>query len=105
LRAELKPHGIRVSIVFPPDVDTPQLAYESQFRPPETRALVEGLPVLSSQAVAATILRGVSRGQYAILPGPVAKVLYGLILPLGNLTDHIMDWIVTRTQHSTRKNR
>lgn len=105
LRSELKPHGIRVSIVFPPDVDTPQLAYDQQFRPAETRALVEGFPILSPQAVAATILRGVSRGQYAILPGPIAKILYRLILPLGNLADHIIDLIVARAQRGARKKR
>jgi 3-dehydrosphinganine reductase len=105
LRAELKPHGIRVSIVFPPDVDTPQLAYESQFRPLETRALVEGLPVLSPQAVAATILRGVSRGQYAILPGLLSKALYALLRPLDSLADQIMDWIVARALRKARKNR
>jgi 3-dehydrosphinganine reductase len=38
LRAEMKPHGIRVSVVFPPDCDTPQLAYENQFKPIETKA-------------------------------------------------------------------
>ena len=35
LRAELKPHGIGVSIVFPADTDTPQLAYDKATRPPE----------------------------------------------------------------------
>jgi len=33
LRSELKPLGIRVSIVFQSDTDTPQLAYEEPFRP------------------------------------------------------------------------
>ncbi len=33
LRSEMKPRGIRVSCVFPPDTDTPQLAWENQFKP------------------------------------------------------------------------
>ena len=39
LRAELKPLGIQVSIVFPPDTETPQLRYENQFKPAVTKAL------------------------------------------------------------------
>lgn len=33
LRTELKPKGIKVSIVYPPDTDTPQLAWENQYKP------------------------------------------------------------------------
>jgi 3-dehydrosphinganine reductase len=98
LRAELKPRGIRVSIVFPPDVDTPQLAFESQFRPPETRALVEGGVILSPEAVAAEILRGVQRGRYAILPGAMSKALYGLTDGLVSAARPVMDWLVRRAQ-------
>ena len=39
LRAEVKPLGINVNIVFPPDTDTPQLAYETQFKPFETKVI------------------------------------------------------------------
>jgi 3-dehydrosphinganine reductase len=103
LRAELKPHGICVSIVFPQDVDTPQLAYESQFRPPETRALVDDMPVMSPDAVAAAILRGVSRGRYAIVPGSLGKALYGLTRALGGVAFPVMDWIVARAQSRASK--
>lgn len=105
LRAELKPHGIRVSIVFPPDVETPQLAYESQFRPAETRALVDGGPVLSPESVAATILRGISRRQYVIIPGAMGKALYGLTRILGSAAYPVMDRMVTRAQRQAGKNR
>ena len=39
LRAEMKSHGIRVSVVFPPDTDTAELAYEEPFKPAETKAI------------------------------------------------------------------
>jgi 3-dehydrosphinganine reductase len=104
LRAELKRHGIGVSIVFPPDVDTPQLKYESQFRPAETRALVEGAAILLPEKVAEAILRGVLRGQYAILPGGLAKALYIFTNGTGSLARPVMDWIVARAQRSAHKN-
>jgi 3-dehydrosphinganine reductase len=105
LRAELKPQGICVSIVFPPDVDTPQLAYESQFRPAETRALVDGGPILSPDAVADTILRGVSRRQYVIIPGAIGKGLYWLTHTLGSAAYPVMDWMVARAQRQASEKR
>ncbi|NES85040.1 MAG: SDR family oxidoreductase [Moorea sp. SIO2B7] len=36
LRGELKAMGIGLSIAYPPDTDTPQLAAENRFKPPET---------------------------------------------------------------------
>ncbi|HLA98172.1 MAG TPA: SDR family oxidoreductase [Anaerolineales bacterium] len=105
LRAELKPHGIRVSIVFPPDVDTPQLAYEKPFRPAETRLLVDGGPILSPEAVAAAILRGVSRNRYIIIPGATSKALYWLMHALGSAAYPVMDWFVARARRQASKNR
>lgn len=97
LRAELKPKGISVSIVFPADVDTPQLAYESQLRPPETRALADGGPISSPEAVAAAILGGVENGQYIILPGAFGKLIYFLTHFLGRARNPIMDWMVSHS--------
>ena len=39
LRAELKPYGVGVSVIFPPDVDTPQLRGEIPQRTPELAAI------------------------------------------------------------------
>ena len=36
LRYEMKPHGVRVSVVCPSDTDTPALAHEKTLRPPDT---------------------------------------------------------------------
>lgn len=97
LRAELKRKNIGVSLVFPPDVDTPQLAYESQFRPRESRALMDGGPILSPDAVASAVLRGVERNQYIILPGSFGKAIYYLTHILGNVRNPLMDWMVSRS--------
>ncbi len=73
LRQELAPRGVRVATVFPPDTDTPQLAEENRGKPPETRALAGGAGLLSPEAVAAAILRGVARGKAQIVPGASAR--------------------------------
>jgi 3-dehydrosphinganine reductase len=102
LRAEMKPLGIRVSVVFPTDVDTPQLAYESQFRPAETWGLTDLGTVVSAESVAVAILRGVSRGEPVIIPDPMDRVLYRLIRLLGGTAYSIMDWLAARAAKRPR---
>lgn len=99
LRQELRPKGIGVSIVFPPDTDTPQLAYETQYKPPETKVLTNTAGTLSAETVAEAILRGVAARRYLILPGLEAKLIYYLSHAAGPLVYPIMDWLVHRAQN------
>lgn len=108
LRAELKPQGLRVSLVFPPDTDTPQLAYEKQNKSPELQQLSDDASIgpfhfglLSSEQVAKAILHGVQRGNYIILPGKANYVLYHLVRLLGNLVYSMTDdqWAQARSKH------
>jgi 3-dehydrosphinganine reductase len=109
LRSELKPLGIKVSIAFPPDTDTPQLDYERGFQPPETRALAgiaslisprwENMSTtLSPEEVADSIMHQVERGRYMILPGFEMKLLYWLDRLLGSGIYPILDWLIVRAQ-------
>ena len=76
LRAELKTHGIRVSVAFPPDTDTPQLAYEEPFKPPETKAISGNAKALSARKVAQSILKQAERGHFLIFPGIDSRLFY-----------------------------
>lgn len=69
LRAELKPAGVGVTIVYPPDTDTPQLAEENRTKPPETRALTARAGLWTADAVARATLDGVRSGRFAVTPG------------------------------------
>jgi 3-dehydrosphinganine reductase len=66
LRAELWPHGIAVSVCMPPDTDTPQLAFENQYKPKETKAIAGTVKALSAEQVAGAIARGVENGSFEI---------------------------------------
>lgn len=103
LRAEMKPKGIDVSIVYPPDTETPQLEYENQFKPAETKALAGNVDAMSAEAVAAAILKGVQRKRYAIIPGMEGKLLYWLSGALGTSLYPLMDWMVSRAQAQAAK--
>lgn len=98
LRSELKPHGIGVSLVFPPDTDTPQLEYEEKYKPPETKALASSGGKMDPQSVARSILRGVERGRYLVMPGLENKVIYRLSCILSGAVYPIMDWLISSAQ-------
>lgn len=76
LRAELKPFGIDVSIVYPPDTDTPQLAFERSRIPEITKKINEGGGMLSSDKVAEVIIQGIEKKKFVIIPGFEGKVIY-----------------------------
>ncbi len=87
LRGELKTKGITVSIVYPPDTDTPQLAKENETKPPETKAITQTAATWTALAVAQSILRGIERQQNEITPGLEMTILnrwHSLLRPLLN---------------------
>src|SRR5262245_50219515 len=69
LRAELRPRGIRVSVVYPPDTDTPQLEQENRSKPVETGAITRAAKTWSADGVARAIVRGIEQGAFMITPG------------------------------------
>ena len=88
LRGELKPKGIRVTIVYPPDTNTPQLTAENKIKPPETIKITATAKAWEAAAVAKEIVQGVKKGRLAIDPGTELTVLnrlHSAISPLLNL--------------------
>jgi 3-dehydrosphinganine reductase len=88
---ELKPYGINVSVVFPPDTDTPALTAEKEIRP----LLLDVMSKTYNQTmqptdVARNILRSLIRGQYLIAPGFDSFSLY----LVNSLPWHMPYWIM-----------
>jgi 3-dehydrosphinganine reductase len=101
LRAEMKPLGVDVSVVFPPDTDTEQLAYESEFKPAVTKALSGTAKALSPEKVARSIVEGVARRRYIITPGIEGSVFFRGQNLLGGLVYPLMDRMISRAWKST----
>lgn len=78
LRAEMKQYGIRVSVVFPPDTETPQLDYENQFKPPETKAISGTAKAMKPEQVSQIILRQAAKGRFLIFPALDVQLIYWL---------------------------
>jgi 3-dehydrosphinganine reductase len=69
VRAEMKKYNIRVSILCPPDTDTPQLAEENRTKPPETKAISGNTGLMQPEKVAALMIKGMERNKLMIVPG------------------------------------
>jgi 3-dehydrosphinganine reductase len=83
LRSELKPLGVSVHVVCPPDVDTPGLAREKSLRPRETDRVCGNIKAIQPTLVAAEILAGVEKNRYYVITGAISKVYFRLkgVLP------------------------
>ncbi len=87
LRGELKCWGIEISIVYPPDTDTPQLAAENLTKPQETKLITGTAKTWSAERVAEVILRDIKRKKFVIAPGLEMKLLqvcHSLLAPVIN---------------------
>ena len=106
LRVELKPFGIKVTVVFPPDVDTPGLAREIPLQPPELKALNKMWnTVLKPEAVAGVVVRGIARGRFSIIPGMDNQLLVFAYNTFPGLAFAILDWSVRRVLKQTNSTR
>lgn len=91
IRAELKKHNIRVSVLCPPDTDTPQLAEENRTKPPETRAINSNAGLMQPEQVATAMIKGMEKNRLMIVPGFMNKVTWILNRLLPGLVRSIMD--------------
>ena len=98
LRQEMKPYNIAVSIVYPPDTDTPQLAYENQFKPIETSRISGAIKPISADKMARAIVRGITRRSFQITADPQSALLIRLSGVAGPLLQRIMDRAVLQAR-------
>ena len=76
LRCELKPHGVGVSLMCPPNMETPGYARELAVEPPETAAINGIAKVSPPEDIARIFLHGIEKNHFLILPGLSNKLLY-----------------------------
>jgi len=69
LRQDLLPHGIGVTVFYPPTTDTPGLEKENAIKPPETWALESSSRKFTPDAVASSMLRSVAKGRFEAVAG------------------------------------
>lgn len=100
LRGELRGDRIAVSVLCPPDTETPGFQTENATKPPETRAVSAGASRLSADEVAEALLAGMARQRFLIIPGRQARLSH----LAKRLAPTLVDRIMARQVRSAKKN-
>lgn len=92
LLAELKPYGIQVSVLCPPNTKTPGLDKENQIKPPEVLKMEEKAKVVTAEEVSATLVKSLGKKKFWIIPTFDGS----LALYLSRLAPKILDQFIKR---------
>jgi 3-dehydrosphinganine reductase len=98
LRSELKPLGIKVQVLCPPDTDTPCLERENLTKPEETRRIASTAKVLHPDAVAAELIRGMGTNRFLVIPGFEAKMVVLARRLFPGLVERVMDYQIRQAR-------
>ena len=86
LRSELRPYGITVSVLCPPDTDTPGFEVENRTKPEETKAISASTKLMRPDEVAQALIKGMRKGKFLIIPGFHGKLAF--------MTKRLFPWLV-----------
>jgi len=101
LRGELKPDGVGVSIVYPPDTDTPQLTQENLTKPAETFAISGNAKTWEAKDVARIILAGAKKNKFSISPGWEISILARLNSLIDPILQFYFDHLVSKVRQKS----
>jgi len=105
LRQEMRPHGIHVSVVYPPTTRTPGLETENRLKPIESWRIEGQVTARSADYVARSVMRGIDRKRRHILPGFDTKLAF-LIARLPPFLASVVHWFLfDRVVAQARKSR
>lgn len=85
LRQELYSSGIGVSVLCPPEVDTPMVAKEASHILPETRFVKDIGGLLNTATVTKAAIKGINKNKFIIVPGFKGKASYLLARYIPNI--------------------
>jgi len=98
LRQELRRYNISVHVLCPPDTDTPGFALENLTKPPETKAISAGARIMSADEVARSLIKGLARGRFMIIPGWEGKLTCFLKRHIPAVVDLVIKSTIRKTQ-------
>jgi short-subunit dehydrogenase len=99
LRQELAQYNILVSVLCPPDTDTPGYESENKNKPAETKEIGGKAKLLHPDVVAQAVLKGIQQQKKMIIPGTDGK----LTLLLKRLFPSLLDWIMYNSIKKVQK--
>lgn len=98
LRIEFKPKGIDVSVVCPPEVETPLVIHERLVRPKATESMKLLAGSLTLEDATQQIYKGIKSRRFMIIPGKRARWTWLLQKHSPDFVAHgFIDWLVARS--------
>jgi 3-dehydrosphinganine reductase len=98
LRAELKRYNIIVSVLCPPDTDTPMMREPDTIKPRETIAISGNAGLKSAEYVAVAMYRGMAKKRFVIIPGIGGKAVFLAKRLFPRLIESLMDRTIRQVQ-------
>jgi len=92
LRSELRRCGIQVSVLCPPDTETPGFQVENRTKPAETRAVSAAARVLHPDEVAKGLIQGIRKSKFLIIPSVEGRMIH----LFKRMFPSVLDWIMDR---------
>lgn len=90
LRSEYQSRGVRISVLCPPDTDTPAFEEENKTKPAETKAISENAKLMMPNQVAEALIDGMKKENFLIIPGLDGKLAYTAKRLAPNLVHYLM---------------
>lgn len=103
LRAELKARGLQVSVLLPPDTETPGYKEELKVQPVETGVVGGTAGLMQPQTVADRFMKGFKKGKFIIICESTGKLLYKLNGISRGFTDFYLDRLVAKGRREKAK--
>jgi len=105
VKSELKDRGLQVTVLCPPDVDTPGHTEELKTRPPECNAISESAGLMTAAEMADVFMAGFKKGKFMVIGGFDTKLLYRLNGISPRFVDFYFDRIVAKCRKASAGNR
>jgi 3-dehydrosphinganine reductase len=103
LRMEAQPYNIGVTVVFPPDTDTPMLEEEHKHAIPEALALSKHASVLSPQQVAKKFVKGIIAHRFEVFCNLESRFIRICRALCPSVYFHIIDYLVERERRKGKR--
>ena len=98
LRSELKKYHISVSVLCPPDTDTPGYAVENATKPIETKAVSGNAKLLHPGFVAQVVLKELPKKKFMIIPGVDGNFSWIMKRLFPSLVENFMDKAIRKAK-------
>ncbi len=102
LRNELSPYNIDVSVLYPPDTETPAFEKENETKPQECMIMSERGGLLKPEEVAEPFIEGILKKKFYITPGE-SKFLWKMTRLFPNIVHNMADKELKKARKKIKK--